>query len=187
MLLFSIDFAKIAKYRILQYICGIRRFQQYKFQAMKYFIRSVKYFFYFAILTTLIIIALVMIGAVEGNIDSIFRGGKDSIWQILAFFAIVAAVYPKIGFINRKLYITGEWEEICNTAKEYMEGHRYVLESESDDSLTFRCRNIGNRISKMYEDRIILRKTSYGYALEGLRKDVIRLAAGLEHRLGPQS
>ena len=68
-----------------------------------------------------------------------------------------------------------------------MEGHRYVLESESDDSLTFRCRNIGSRISKMYEDRIILRKTSYGYALEGLRKDVIRLAAGLEHRLGPQS
>ena len=42
---------------------------------MKYFIRSVKYFFYFAILTTLIILALVLIGAVEGSIDSIFEDG----------------------------------------------------------------------------------------------------------------
>ena len=154
---------------------------------MKYFIRSVKYFFYFAILTTLNITVLVMIGAVEGDINSIFRGGKDSIWQILAFFAIVAAVYPKVGFISRSLYITGEWKDICNTVEEYMAEHRYTPETKSDEILTFRCRNISSRISKMYEDRIVLRKTSEGYVLEGLRKDVVRLAAGLEHRLGPQS
>ena len=37
--------------------------------------------------------------------------------------------------------------------------------------------------SKMYEDTVVLKKTEDGYVLEGLRKDVIRLAAGLEHRL----
>ena len=39
----------------------------------------------------------------------------------------------------------------------------------------------------MYEDRITLRRTGDGYELEGLRKDVLRLAAGLEHRLTPQN
>ena len=42
------------------------------------------------------------------------------------------------------------------------------------------------RLSKMYEDRITLRCTPEGYEMEGLRKDVLRLAAGWEHRLNPE-
>ena len=70
---------------------------------MKYLVRSVKYFFYFAIITSLIVTALGMIGAVEGDIDSIFRGGYSALWKIAIFFAIVAAVYPKVGFITREI------------------------------------------------------------------------------------
>ena len=46
---------------------------------MKYFVRAVKYFIYFSLLTTLIVGALVLIGAVEGNINAIFEDGYDSI------------------------------------------------------------------------------------------------------------
>ena len=67
---------------------------------MKYLIRSVKYFFYFAFLTTVIILALVLIGAVEGDINSIFEGGYSALWKIAVFFVLVAAVYPKVGFIK---------------------------------------------------------------------------------------
>ena len=55
---------------------------------MKYLIRSVKYFFYFAALTTVIVLVLVFIGAVEGGIDNIFQDGYNSLWKIAIFFAI---------------------------------------------------------------------------------------------------
>lgn len=154
---------------------------------MQYFIRSIKYFFYFSILTTLIILSLVLIGAVEGDINTIFRGGYDALWKIAILFAIIAAVYPRLGFIRRRLYADGEWEHVRNVAAGYLGEHRYMIESEKEGSISFRCKGIASRISKMYEDRIILSKTEDGYVMEGLRKDVIRLAAGLEHRLSPMN
>ena len=72
---------------------------------MKYFIRSVKYFFYFAFLTTAIVLVLVLIGAVEGDINSIFEGGYSALWKIAIFFALVAAGYPKVGFIRREIHV----------------------------------------------------------------------------------
>ena len=70
---------------------------------MKYLIRSIKYFFYFSAVTAIIIFMLVFIGAVEGDISQIFDGGYSALWKIAIFFALVAAVYPKVGFITRKI------------------------------------------------------------------------------------
>ena len=147
---------------------------------MQYFIRAVKYFFYFAILTTLILSVLVIIGAVEGNIDSIFSEGYTSVGKIAIFFAIVAAVYPKVGFINRDIASEKDWEDMKQTAVEFMKERQYDLESETEDTVTFRFRGAIGRLSKMYEDRLTLKKTAYGYQMEGLRKDVMRLSSGLE-------
>ena len=36
------------------------------------------------------------------------------------------------------------------------------------------------KLSKMYEDRITIRWNSDGFTMEGLRKDILRLATGLE-------
>ena len=154
---------------------------------MKYFIRSVKYFFYFAFLTTAIVLALVLIGAVEGDINSIFEGGYSALWKIAIFFALVAAGYPKVGFIRREIHVGKDWSEVRNDVISYMNDRRYVLESENGTTVTFRCKDIASRISKMYEDRLTLSKTADGWSLEGLRKDVFRLSMGLEHRLNPQS
>ena len=101
-----------------------------KFEAMKYFIRSVKYFFYFAFLTTSIVLALVLIGAVEGNIETMFDGGYDALWKIAVFFAIVAAVYPKFGFVNRKLETEADWETVKAQAIAYFSEKPFRLESE---------------------------------------------------------
>ena len=154
---------------------------------MKYLVRSVKYFFYFAIITSLIVTALVMIGAVEGDIDSIFRGGYSALWKIAIFFAIVAAVYPKVGFITREIPVDKDWDEIRETAVGYFRDRRYDIESDSASEVTFRLRGAVGRLTKMNEDRLTLRRTADGYTLEGLRKDVLRLAIGLEHRLTPQN
>lgn len=152
------------------------------FKAMKYLIRSVKYFFYFSILCFAIVVALVFIGAVEGNIDAIFKDGYNSLWKIAVFFAVVAAVYPKLGFISRGIPVDKDWNEIRDTVIEYFKDRRYDVESEDGDTITFRFRTIAGRLSKMYEDRITLTRTPEGYQMEGLRKDVLRLAVGMENQ-----
>ena len=147
---------------------------------MKYLIRSIKYFIYFSLMCSGIVGALVLIGAVEGNIDSILSEGYTSVGKIAIFFAIVAAVYPKVGFINRDIASEKDWEDMKQTAVEFMKERQYDLESETEDTVTFRFRGAIGRLSKMYEDRLTLKKTAYGYQMEGLRKDVMRLSSGLE-------
>ena len=150
---------------------------------MKYLIRAVKYFFYFAILTTLIILALILIGAVEGNIETIFEDGYNSVWKIALFFALVAAVYPKFGFVRRKLNTTADWNTIKDKAIAYFQEKPFIMESETADAVTFRRRGTISRLTKMFEDRITLCRTEEGYVLEGLRKDVYLYATGLEYSL----
>ena len=154
---------------------------------MKYLIRSVKYFIYFSLMCTVIVSVLVLIGAVEGDINSIFEEGYTSIGKIAIFFALVAAVYPKVGFIKRDISSDKEWSVIRADVIGYMKERQWELESESDGIATFRIRGAAARLSKMYEDRITLTRSVGGYQMEGLRKDVMRLATGLEHRLDSQS
>ncbi len=152
---------------------------------MKYLIRSVKYFFYFAFLTTMIILALVLIGAVEGNITEIFEDGYNSLWKIAVFFALVAAVYPKFAFISRSLDVNADWSLVRGEAVNYFREKGIELETESEDRLTFRRRSVAGRIAKMGEDRISLTRTDEGYTLEGLRKDIILFSTALEYRISP--
>lgn len=149
---------------------------------MKYTIRAIKYFFYFAMLTTAIITALILIGAVENDINAIFEGGAKSLWKIAVFFAAVAAVYPKVGFMTRKVEVNRDWNEIREEALEFFKDRRYELESETADKITFRIKGVQGRLAKMYEDRVTVTRVFDGYEFEGLRKDVLRIATGFETR-----
>ena len=149
---------------------------------MKYIVRAVKYFFYFAFLSTAIIVALVLIGAVENDINAIFEEGYNSIWKIAIFFAAIAAVYPKLGFINRSVAVNREWNEIREEAIEFFKDRRYELETETPEQITFRIKGTAGRLSKMLEDRVIVRRVLGGYEFEGLRKDILRLATGFENK-----
>ena len=149
---------------------------------MKYIVRAVKYFFYFALLATAIITALILIGAVENDINAIFEEGYNSIWKIAIFFAAIAAVYPKLGFINRSVAVNREWNEIREEAIEFFKDRRYELETETPEQITFRIKGTAGKLSKMFEDRVIVRRVLGGYEFEGLRKDILRLATGFETR-----
>lgn len=150
---------------------------------MKYLIRAIKYFFYFAIITSAIVAALVFIGAVENNIDAIFEGGYNALWKMAIFFGGVAAVYPSLAFIKRDVTIKGGYLASKDDIIAFMKDRRYEVESDTANALTFRVKGIAGKLSKMYEDRITITPTLEGIQMEGLRKDLIRLAAGLESRL----
>ena len=147
---------------------------------MKYTIRAIKYFFYFAFLATAIILALVFIGIVEADINAIFEHGYDDLWKIALFFGAVAAVYPNVAFINRQVTVDGERNTVKEDIKRFLEDRHYDLESEDAEGMTFRIHGLAGKLSKMYEDRITIRWNADGFMMEGLRKDILRLAAGLE-------
>ena len=149
---------------------------------MKYLVRSIKYFFYFALLSTALITALVRIGAVENDINAIFEEGYNSLWKIGVFFAAVSAVYPKVGFIVRNVAVNREWSEIREEAISFFSARRYELESETPDQITFRIKGTAGKLSKMFEDRVTVTRTLDGYVFEGLRKDVLRLGASFENK-----
>ena len=148
---------------------------------MKYLIRSIKYFFYFAFLTSAILFILVFLGMADSNIESNFRGGSEAFWKMGVFFVAVAAAYPKLAFINRKLYIDPA-TDIQDETISFFQDRRYVLESQSADTMTFRVKGALAKTIKMCEDRITITRTPEGYYMEGLRKDVLRLASGLEYK-----
>ncbi len=150
---------------------------------MKYLVRSVKYFFYFAFWTTVIVLALVATGLASGDINEIFEGGWNAIWKIAIFFAIVAAVYPKLGFITRDMEMDKELVDIRDEVVKYMEARGYVLEGESADSLSFRYRRLAGRLTRMNEDRLIMTKSGSTWTMEGLRKDVMKVATGLSYHI----
>lgn len=154
---------------------------------MKYLIRAVKYFFSIIVIMEIILCALVLIGAAEADISTMFRNGYDSLWQIALLFAVISAVYPKFGFVAREAMFPGSWEENKEKIKDYMESRNYSLEHEEEGEMRFRHRGVLNRISRLHEDRITISSQFSGAVIEGLRKDVFRIAAGLEYNLNPRN
>lgn len=148
---------------------------------MRYFIRAVKYFIYFTLLFIVIMAILVLTGAAEGDISTMFKGGYSALWKIALIFAVISAIYPSVGFIRKEAMIPGSWEEDKDAIKAFMAGRGYTLESEDTGTMSFRKKGTG-RFTRMYEDRIVFTTKIGGVELEGMRKDVIRLAMGLESR-----
>lgn len=148
---------------------------------MRYFIRAVKYFIYFTLLFIVIMAILVLTGAAEGDISTMFKGGYSALWKIALIFAVISAIYPSVGFIRKEAMIPGSWEEDKDAIKAFMAGRGYTLESEDTGTMSFRKKGTG-RFTRMYEDRIVFTAKIGGVGLEGMRKDVIRLAMGLESR-----
>lgn len=155
---------------------------QRQMKILKYIVRAVKYFFYFSILLCVFMYILVLLHVVDGNIETMFKNGYDSLWQIAAMFAVISAIYPQFGFVRKDAYLPGESSEVRPLVVEYMESRNYTLESEDGENMTFRSRSAFNRITRMYEDRITFTRDLGGYLVEGLRKDVIRLIYGLENK-----
>ena len=148
---------------------------------MRYFIRAVKYFIYFILLFVVIMAVLVLTGAAEGDISTMFRGGYSALWKIAVIFAVVSTIYPSVGFIRKEAMIPGSWEEDKDIIKEFMGGRGYVLETEDTGIMSFRKTGM-SRFTRMYEDRVTLSAKIGGVEIEGMRKDVLRLAMGLESR-----
>lgn len=159
---------------------------------MRYFIRAVKYFFYFSFITAAILTILAVCNIIDKDVQTMFRNGYDSIWQIALMFAALSAIYPKFGWQTRTLHLPGTLPMLKGPIRTAMEERGYRLEEDKvttdsegvpQGTLTFRYKGIAMKALRMWEDRITFSQTEDGITAEGLRKDLAAIVINLEHRL----
>lgn len=149
---------------------------------MKYLVRAIKYFFHLLLILAAILFALVAFKIVDGNLQTMFVHGYDSLWQIAALMAVFALVYPRFGYSTRSLHLPGETAEIRPTVMEAMEAKGYLLQKEEGDEMVFVKRNVASRILSMYEDAATFSRSAYGYDVEGRTKDIVRIVNFIENK-----
>lgn len=152
---------------------------------MRYFLRAIKYFITISVLLALIMVVLAWLKVVPSDPELMFRGGWKSVIEIAVLFAVFSAIYPRFGYCKRDANIAGEYSEIRQGVIEYMNDRGFTLESEDGENLAFRSKSTYTRIAKMGEDRVTLTRKLGGFTLEGISKEVNRLASGLEYKFRP--
>lgn len=158
---------------------------------MKYAIRAVKYFIYITLVFAVVIWVLACLSAKKvltspDDIISTLVNGWRSVWLILGVFAAFSSIYPMFGYIRRTLAVGGSVAELKGSIDAFMEERGYGFEKQDEGKLCYRINGSMARLSRSYEDRVTVSQTVRGIEMEGLRKDVVRLALGLEARLGIQ-
>lgn len=158
---------------------------------MKYFIRAVKYFIYIVFIFTFVIWAMSCLSNQKlmytpMEIVNNLTHGWNSVWMILGMFAIFSAIYPMLGYMKKILNFSGSIEEYKAEFDEFMDIRGYSLEKNSDECLCYRLNGAMSRLSRSFEDRITIRQSARGFEIEGIRKDVVRIASGLESKFGPR-
>lgn len=154
---------------------------------MRYFIRSVKYLVYFLVIFLLIVSIVYLFSSQKAagmSFSSLFKEG--SLPQLAVFFAIVAAIYPALGFHRRPLYLNGKFSEYRDLIDEEMDVRGYELDKEDDSQICYRQKGAYARLSRMYEDRVTFFITEEPVKVEGLRKDVLRITTGISYKVRQQ-
>ena len=149
---------------------------------MKYVVRAIKYFAYLAIILCIFIVLLSLFGLVGNNLNEIFRDGARSLWKIGGILVVFAALYPRLGFGTRNVFIPGSFSEIRGDVVDVMHDRGYVLEAEEGENLKFRLQSPVMRVFRMLEDRVTFTRTATGFELEGPSKDLVRIVSALEYK-----
>lgn len=152
---------------------------------MKYLIRSIKYFFSFAIMFFIVVIVLtsttegVTLSSAFSPESGLFKDG--SLPKIIALFIAVAAFYPFISYIKKEAFITGEYKDNEEAILKVFENYGYELVTQDRETATFRIKNKFTRFMRMYEDAVVITKGESPLILSGYRRDIFKIASGIQH------
>lgn len=151
---------------------------------MRYLIRAFKYLAYFMIFFILIVGLLFIFSSQRKaglSFTDLFEEG--SFPKLAIFFVVIAAVYPALGFQKRKLYLNGDFSKYAGVVHEAMESLGYALESEDGDTVTYRLNSGYGRATRMWEDRITFSTNDNPVIVEGIRKDLVRIASAVNFKI----
>lgn len=154
---------------------------------LAYLRRSVKYLVWFCVI--FIIVTCILILTTENGYtlvsafdpeNGMFKAG--SLPKIILFFLAVSAVYPSFAFVRRDIFLHGSYEENREMIRRYLDSVGYELVEETPEEDVFRLRNRFTRFMRMYEDRITVERNASPVRMSGFRKDVFRIANGIEYQ-----
>lgn len=150
---------------------------------MKYIVRAIKYLFYFILLFAVIVLVLwLLMSRRQGiPITELFELGAYP--KMGLFFVLVAAVYPAISFVRRKLTLGGPYSRDRKTIDGIMKEAGYRVETETPEKVTYRLEKASLRFTRMYEDRVTIDTHEDPIVFEGYRKDVDRIVRYIAYRL----
>lgn len=145
-----------------------------------YLRRVVKYIIFYTVFI-LALLALVYFTSKNQEITfwELIRPGsqRNLILLIIAF----SAVYPFIGFIRKDITVprfnAEDKEMVCNFFAEA----GFLLVSDESSMMIFRASRWDMRLFRVFEDKIILDYNENPLLIDGMRRDVMRVARHMEY------
>ena len=154
---------------------------------MQYLRRAIKYMFYFGFWVGIGFLFIFLYSRYQMPGVGFYDLFKDNtIIQLTVFIVAVGALYPMLGFTKKNVFVanlegkTSDYTDmIINICKE----KNYVLVSNENGIMKFKAERIAMRITRMMEDIITIDLNDNPLKIEGLRKDVYRIASALDYRI----
>ena len=145
----------------------------------KYIVRSLKYFFALCVLCIALMGLMLMTGTSALSLDDTLYVMLHTDRYLMLFAAIVAlaAVYPRFGFVVRK--VEGDVEQNREQIVNAFKSAGFSLRGEEDGVMTFRADGPLRKLMLLGEDEIKVSQYGQWIQIDGIRRGVARV----EYRL----
>ena len=155
---------------------------------MRYLVRALKYLVYFAVIFVLMVGIIYLFSSQKAaglSLADLFREG--SLPLIMLFFVGVAAIYPKLSFYKKPLYLNGDFTKYAEMVDQVMKSLEYVPETKEAGQVTYIKKGAYARLTRMYEDRVTFDTSADPVTVEGYRKDLLRILSAINYRVRQES
>ena len=147
---------------------------------MKYFVRSLKYFFALCVLCIALMGLMLMTGTSALSLDDTLYVMLHTDRYLMLFAAIVvlAAVYPRFGFVVRR--VEGDIEENREQILNAFRSAGFSLRGEEDGVMTFRADGPLRKLMLLGEDEIKVSQYGQWILIDGIRRGGARAGYKLD-------
>jgi len=150
------------------------------FNPWVYLRRVAKYIVYYTIIILLMLL-IVYYTSDSRNITfwELIRPGSQT--NLIILIVAFAAVYPFLGFSRKEIYNNRFSEEDKDAVIRIISESGFILISDNDGKMVFKSKRITMRIFRAFEDKITLDYHENPLTIEGMRRDIQRIANHLGH------
>jgi len=145
----------------------------------RYLIRSLKYFAALCVLYVAFMYAIHEAGATMLTLadDWAILVGTPRGWLMIAAVVAMAAIYPKLSFITRR--VEGDTVENREQIIAALNAAGYTLVREEEGRMEFRA-GWGQRLLNLFEDDVAVAQYGQWIEISGIRRSVVRTAIRLD-------
>lgn len=151
---------------------------------MQYIRRAFKFLIEF-LLIFFLITGLIWLLAIRkgGEVPYAQMFEEGALPKMAVFFLAVAAIYPYLSFVSRKMQLHGTFAEYRSIVVEVFRELGYIIELEDNQKICFRMERSVDRLTRFFEDRITVSKADSPMILKGYRRDLDRIVRNINYRI----